>query len=177
MKHYSAMNREKTNQKKKKKNYWYMPQHGSISKAWCLMKKWCKKMAHYMSPCINTGHSEKGKPVLRDRLTAATVRAGQRRLQTGAGSSQMMKASLIVMTGGGGGRVLTVSYWERINLTIDKLYLQISAKTSCSQSGDPGSIPGQGTRSHLPPLRVWMLQLKIMHATTKTQLSQITNLF
>ena len=28
--------------------------------------------------------------------------------------------------------------------------------------GDPGSIPGQGTRSH-------MLQLKIPHAATKTQ--------
>ena len=30
----------------------------------------------------------------------------------------------------------------------------------------PGSIPGQGTRFHIP-------QLKILHATTKTQHSQI----
>ena len=33
-------------------------------------------------------------------------------------------------------------------------------------AGAPGSIPGQGTRSH-------MLQLKILHAATKTQCSQI----
>ena len=128
-----------------------------------------------MSPCINIGHSEKGKPVLRDRPTAASQGWSEESADRGR-SSQMMKASLTAMTGGGV-PVLRVSCWERINLTIDKLYLQTSAKTSCSQSGDPGSIPGQGTRSHLPPLRVWMLQLKIMHATTKTQLSQINNLF
>ena len=34
------------------------------------------------------------------------------------------------------------------------------AKTLCSQLGDPGSIPGQGTRSHMPQLRVCLLQLK-----------------
>ena len=41
-------------------------------------------------------------------------------------------------------------------------------------TGGPGSIPGQGTRSHMPPLssKVQMLQLKIPHATTKTQCSQ-----
>ena len=33
-------------------------------------------------------------------------------------------------------------------------------------AGDPGSIPGQGNRSH-------MLQLKILHATTKTCHNQI----
>ncbi|TEA28876.1 hypothetical protein DBR06_SOUSAS4010093, partial [Sousa chinensis] len=33
--------------------------------------------------------------------------------------------------------------------------------------GGPGSIPGQGTRSHMPQLRVCMLQLKILHAATK----------
>ena len=33
-------------------------------------------------------------------------------------------------------------------------------------AGAPGSIPGQGTRSH-------MLQLKILHAATKTQCNQI----
>ena len=34
--------------------------------------------------------------------------------------------------------------------------------------GGLGSIPGQGTRSH-------MLQLKILHAATKTQREQINN--
>ncbi|TEA42091.1 hypothetical protein DBR06_SOUSAS37310005, partial [Sousa chinensis] len=34
-------------------------------------------------------------------------------------------------------------------------------------AGGPGSIPNQGTRSHLPQLRVSMPQLKILHATTK----------
>ncbi|TEA38361.1 hypothetical protein DBR06_SOUSAS110229, partial [Sousa chinensis] len=32
---------------------------------------------------------------------------------------------------------------------------------------DLGSIPGLGTRSHMPQLRVFMLQLKISHAITK----------
>ena len=47
-------------------------------------------------------------------------------------------------------------------------------------AGDLGSIPSQGTRSHKPPLRVQVLQLKILHATMKmshaatmTQYSQI----
>ncbi|TEA33101.1 hypothetical protein DBR06_SOUSAS18610013, partial [Sousa chinensis] len=34
-------------------------------------------------------------------------------------------------------------------------------------AGGPGSISGQGTRSHMLQLRVRMLQLKIPHATTK----------
>ena len=38
---------------------------------------------------------------------------------------------------------------------------------------DPGSIPGQGTRSHILELSGCMSQLKISHATTKTQWSQI----
>ena len=47
-------------------------------------------------------------------------------------------------------------------------------------AGGPGSVPGQGARSHLPQLRVCMPQLKILHAATKiphtatkTQHSQI----
>ena len=36
-----------------------------------------------------------------------------------------------------------------------------------------GSIPGQGTRSHILQLRVFMQQLKIPFAATKTQNSQI----
>ena len=41
------------------------------------------------------------------------------------------------------------------------------AKTRCSQCRRPGSILEQGTRSHMLQLRVHMLQLKILHATTK----------
>ena len=39
--------------------------------------------------------------------------------------------------------------------------------------GGPGSIPGQGTRSHAPQLRILMPQLKVPQATTKTWHSQI----
>ncbi|TEA30852.1 hypothetical protein DBR06_SOUSAS15510019, partial [Sousa chinensis] len=34
-------------------------------------------------------------------------------------------------------------------------------------AGDPGSHPGQGTRSHMPQLRARIRQLKILHAATK----------
>ena len=37
---------------------------------------------------------------------------------------------------------------------------------------DLGSIPGEGTRSYTLQLSVHMLQLKILHATAKTQHSQ-----
>ena len=40
-------------------------------------------------------------------------------------------------------------------------------------AGALGSSPGQGTRSHMPQLRVHMPQLKIPHAATKTWGSQI----
>ena len=40
-------------------------------------------------------------------------------------------------------------------------------------AGSPGSVPGQGTRSRMPKLRVRMPQLKILHAATKTQCNQI----
>ena len=43
-------------------------------------------------------------------------------------------------------------------------------------AGGLGSIPGQGTRSGMPRLRVHMLQLKIPHAATKTPCSQINKL-
>ena len=36
-----------------------------------------------------------------------------------------------------------------------------------------GLIHGQRTRSHMPQLRVQMLQLKILHGSTKTQGSQV----
>ena len=40
-------------------------------------------------------------------------------------------------------------------------------------AGGPGSIPGQGTRSHMPQLRVRLPQLNILCATTKTWRTQI----
>ena len=36
-----------------------------------------------------------------------------------------------------------------------------------SSAGGLGSIPGQGARSHMPQLRVHMLQLKLPHVATK----------
>ena len=38
-------------------------------------------------------------------------------------------------------------------------------------AGGPGSISGQGTRSHMLQLRFCTVQLKILHATVKTQCS------
>ena len=40
-------------------------------------------------------------------------------------------------------------------------------------AGSPGSIPGQGTRSHMLQLRVHKLEWDILSATFKTQHSQI----
>ena len=51
------------------------------------------------------------------------------------------------------------------------------AKTPLTYCRGPSSIPGQGTSSHMPQLRVHVLQLKIPHAATKTQHSQINNCF
>ena len=42
-------------------------------------------------------------------------------------------------------------------------------KILSSQWWGTGSIPGQGTRSHMPQLRVHVLQLKILHATAKSR--------
>ena len=50
-------------------------------------------------------------------------------------------------------------------------------------AGGLGSIPGQETRSHMSPLRVYMLQLKkkrkekILHVTPNTRYSQINKYF
>ena len=40
-------------------------------------------------------------------------------------------------------------------------------------AGGPGTISGQGARSHMTPLKVHMSQLNISHAATKTQHRQI----
>ena len=60
--------------------------------------------------------------------------------------------------------VLKISVIIGISLVVQWLRLRAPS------AGGPGSIPGQGTRSHMPLLRVRMLQLKkkrIPHATTK----------
>ena len=44
-----------------------------------------------------------------------------------------------------------------------------------SKAGSLGSIPGHKTRSRMLQLRVCMPQLKLLHAVTKTQYSQIIN--
>ena len=48
-------------------------------------------------------------------------------------------------------------------------------KPCCPSAGGQGSIPGQGTRSHMPQLRVCILQRrsKILSAATKTQHRQL----
>ena len=40
-------------------------------------------------------------------------------------------------------------------------------------AGGPGLTPGQGTRSHMPQLRVLLLQRRFQHVATKTRCSQI----
>ena len=50
-----------------------------------------------------------------------------------------------------------------IGLSLAVQWLRLHAPNA----GGPGSIPGGGTRSHMPQLRVPMQQLKIPHATTK----------
>ena len=50
------------------------------------------------------------------------------------------------------------------------------AETSHSHAGAPGLIPAQGARSHVPQLRVFVLQLKVPHATTKIQHRQINKI-
>ena len=37
------------------------------------------------------------------------------------------------------------------------------------KAGDLGSVPGQGTRSHMLQLRVCMLRLRILHAAMKIE--------
>ena len=44
-------------------------------------------------------------------------------------------------------------------------------------AGGLGVIPAQGTRSHMPQLRVSMLRLKILQAATKTQYNQVNTFF
>ena len=43
-----------------------------------------------------------------------------------------------------------------------------------SSAGGLGSIPGQGTRSHVPQLKVHMLQLQSSRAAMKTEIPRAT---
>ena len=62
----------------------------------------------------------------------------------------------------------------RINLTKEETSLVVHGLRHCTLNvGGPGSIPGQGARSHISQLRVHMPQLKMPHAATKTRRSQI----
>ena len=68
------------------------------------------------------------------------------------------------------------SSWERRLSTWISLVVQW-LRLHAANAGGLGSIPGQGTRSHMLQLRVHMPQLKIPHTTTKTWHSQISNFF
>ena len=46
-------------------------------------------------------------------------------------------------------------------------------KTLCSQCRGPGSTPAQGTRSHMPQLKIPQQRLKTLCATIKTWCGQI----
>ena len=54
--------------------------------------------------------------------------------------------------------------WDDQGTSLVVQWLRLRA----SSAGGLGSFPNQGTRPHMP-------QLKILHATTKTQSSQINN--
>ena len=66
----------------------------------------------------------------------------------------------VVKPGGGGGRQGTYLVVQWLGL-------------HAPHAGALGPIPGQETRSHMLQLRVCMTLLKILHAITKTQCSQI----
>ena len=72
--------------------------------------------------------------------------------------------------------VINVSIKERVyrfKSPVTFLVIQRLGLCTCN-SGDLSSICGQGTRSQMMQLKISMLQLeKIMHAATKTWLSQI----
>ena len=55
---------------------------------------------------------------------------------------------------------------EKEELDATSLVIQ-SLRLCVPKAEDPGLIPGQETTPHMLPLRVCMLQLKILHATTK----------
>ena len=61
-------------------------------------------------------------------------------------------------------RLKLISMYDKIH------HKKKKKKQLCApNAGGPGSIPGWGTRFHMSQLNVHMMQLKILHATTKTQ--------
>ena len=66
---------------------------------------------------------------------------------------------------------------QNLDIKIIKLFQNFpggsGAKTHALNQVPPGSIPGQGTRSHTLQERVHMTQRKIPRAATKTQHSQV----
>ena len=59
-----------------------------------------------------------------------------------------------------------------LNNTVTSLVVQW-LRLHAPKAGGLGSTPDQWTRSHMLQLRISMLQIKILHAATKTQHSQI----
>ena len=67
-------------------------------------------------------------------------------------------------------------YTRACTLTIQRPGTSLSVgqlRLRAPNTGGPGSIPGQGTRSRVLQLRACMLQLEIPHAATKTRHDQI----
>lgn len=62
--------------------------------------------------------------------------------------------------------MLGCKHMEKEELDATSLVIQ-SLRLCVPKAEDPGLIPGQETTPHMLPLRVCMLQLKILHATTK----------
>ena len=73
---------------------------------------------------------------------------------------------------------LAVTHGAIFPLFVLTLYIRYFAggpvtKAQAPNLGGLGSIPGQGTRSHMMQLRICMPQLKILCAATKTLCNQI----
>ena len=66
---------------------------------------------------------------------------------------------------------LAVPYKTKHSHTLVVQWLRLHAPNV----GDPDSTLGQGTRSHMLQLRALMLQLKILHVTTKIEDSTCNN--
>ena len=69
----------------------------------------------------------------------------------------------------------SLQFWSRIKGGSGDFLGGPVAKTPLSQYRGPGSVSGQGTRSHVPPLRLHLPQQRrnSLHAATMTQRGQI----
>ena len=60
------------------------------------------------------------------------------------------------------------AYWRLTMLTSEETSLGVQWLRVCTPSAEgPGSIPGQGTSSHMPQRRACILSLKMTHAQLK----------